>query len=502
MIALQRFFVPIAFIAGALSSFAMAPYLVWPLLFLGLSVLYWALAQAEKPSEGFWRSAAFGFGYFLFGLSWIGNALLVENNPYQWAYPLAVAGLPTLLCLFFAVVGYVSVRFLSLKQWHGYVGFVALMGLGEWLRGHVFTGFPWNLFGYSWEGVLEVAQLASLESIYLLSTLTVFWAAMLGFICVAADQRSKVVLGFIAVATLAGSYGFGAWRMAQPLSYHENVRIKIVQPNTPQHEKWIRGKMFRHFETALALSEADAMDDGKDTIIVWPETALSPPFLATPYVIHQIQDVLRDYHAAELISGALRHDGTHYYNSVITIDQGGEVSDIYDKSHLVPFGEYIPFQEFIPIPTITQFSGFQRGSGPDTYESLGDLRYVSLICYEILFPNTIQKDADFVVNVTNDAWYGDSAGPHQHLAKAKFRAIETGLPVIRAANTGISAGIDPYGRIISDQSTLFSKQALSLTLPTKIITHSFQLHYKNVIYMCALLLCVGFAIFKRFRSAY
>ncbi|MGH1397701.1 MAG: apolipoprotein N-acyltransferase [Alphaproteobacteria bacterium] len=481
----------LCFIAGSLSAFAMAPYLLWPLLFVGVSVLYWALTKAESGWQGFWRAAAFGLGYFIFSLSWIGNALLVENNPYAWAYPLAVCGLPALLCLFFGLAGYVAVRFLDLTRVSGYIGFVALLSLTEWLRGHVFTGFPWNLFGYTWEGWLEIAQVAAIESVYLLTTLTILWAGVGGFLLVGKGRRDKIILGALVLASFAASYGFGAWRMVQPMGVHEDTIIRIVQPNTPQHEKWQRGKMFRHFETALELSQQEK--PAANTIIIWPETALSPRFLATPYVMEQISGVLKGYDGdAALITGALRHESApdRYYNSIISIDESGGVSNIYDKSHLVPFGEYIPFQRYIPLPTVTQFTGFERGDGPQVHESLGGLKYISQICYEILFPNRTPLGADFIVNVTNDAWYGDSAGPYQHLAKAKFRAIESGIPVIRAANTGVSAMIDPLGRIMEHQSDLFTKDAISVQLPTKFASHSQKSYYNHVIYVAFLCLAL------------
>lgn len=448
----KRFATPLlCFLSGSLCALGMAPYNVWPVFIIGFGVLYIAVSRAEKKRVAFGYGWLWAFGYFVFSLYWIGNALLVEGNPYKWAWPLAVCGLPALLAFFNAFSCLIAGRFLDLKRWYGYLGFVLLIGIFEWLRGHVFTGFPWNLYGYTWADTLPIAQIASLESVYLLTLLSVFWFTVVGFAITSKCMKSKMILGALVFITAASGFWFGHMRLQEDVAFHDDVTVKVIQPNTSQAEKWQRDKMDGHFQNSISLSQPSGDEVGK-TLIIWPETTLSPAFLNSEHYRGEIARMLRNYNGeAILMTGALRYeeDTKTYYNSLLSIDEDGVVARIYDKSHLVPFGEYIPFQKWIPLAPIVQFQGFKKGQGLQDFQIFDGLHYSPLVCYEIIFPNkSTAKDtqADFIVNVTNDGWYGRSPGPHQHLVKTRFRAIEEGRPVLRAANTGISAIIDPYGR--------------------------------------------------------
>ncbi len=458
--------------AGALSALAMAPYNIWVILLVGLGFLYIAVDRAHNKRQAFFTGWLFGFGYFVIGFYWIGNALLVEGNPYKWAWPLAVCGLPAVMAFYVAIPALIAGRYLDLKQWHGYIGFVFLVAGFEWLRGHLFTGFPWNLFGYTWIGVLPIAQLASLSSIYLLSFLTIFWLSIGGFIFVSGARIAQLCIGFLIVVTAMGGGVWGSLRLSQAQHFHD-MRIKVVQPNTPQEEKWQRDKMAGHFETALELSRYQDGEAAAPIIIVWPETTISPAFLDDPVWRGEIIKMLNTYaDEAILMAGALRYqpENASYHNSILTINKVGVTSNIYDKSHLVPFGEYIPFQKWIPLDPVVQFKGFERGQGLQTYTTIGDLRYSPLVCYEVIFPKksvVSGSDTDFIVNVTNDAWYGVSPGPYQHYVQAQFRAIEEGVPLVRAANTGFSGVIDAYGRTVV-KSGLYDTDSLVTALPKAI----------------------------------
>lgn len=489
----------LVFLSGSLCALGMAPYNYWPVFFIGFGVLYWVLDRADTHRAAFLYGWLWAFGYFVFSLYWIGNALLVEGNPYKWAYPLAVCGLPALLAFFNGFACFIAKRFCDLKQWHGYLGFVSALSLFEYFRGHLFTGFPWNLYGYTWVDFTPIAKLAFYESIYFLTFVSVFWMSCVGFFIVTKSPLQKRILSTAVLISFFGAFYLGTQSFAKvvPNSTHD-VQIKIVQPNTDQAEKWQRDKMVGHFENVLRLSQADGNDEGLSTLILWPETTISPQFLDAPFYRGQIADMLQGYQGeAILMSGALRKDEQSYYNSLLTIDAGGEIDRIYDKSHLVPFGEYIPFQEMIPLAPITQFQGFQKGDGPVSTSILQDLTYSPLICYEILFPGKAVQSSDkpdFIVNVTNDAWYGNSAGPHQHLVKAQFRAIEEGLPVLRAANTGVSAIIDANGRISGNTKT-FTQEVLSMKLPQKnsgISVHEYtSLFLFPIIPLCLLILAIA-----------
>lgn len=466
-----RSFYFLCFVAGSFCALAMAPYNFWPVLLVGFGTFYVALHRAEKKRHAFTCGWLFGFGYFVFSLYWIGNALLVDGNPYVWAWPLAVCGLPALLAFYTAFPALICSQFLKFDRWHGYLGFIAIFAAFEWLRGHLFTGFPWNLFGYAWADMLPVVQIISLGNVYILSVLTLLWLSIGGLLWLSKHTVERIALLVLVLVSFAVNFSFGMWRLSQDSgAVHDTLMIKIVQPNTPQDEKWEREKMVQHFYTALELSQHKENEPDIPTLIVWPETALSPGFIYQPEIAAMLNTYSKD--SVQLITGALRHtpEDDSYHNSVITISQDGSVSNIYDKTHLVPFGEYIPFQKWIPLRPVAAFKGFDIGAGLQSLTTFGGLTYSPLVCYEIIFPGKMVARGthpDFIVNVTNDGWYGISLGPYQHFVKAQFRAIEEGIPVIRAANTGFSGVIDPYGRVVA-RSDLYKAQDLLVPLPHKI----------------------------------
>lgn len=467
----SRFWLRLGFVfmAGCLSALSMAPYHFLPALFIGLSVLYLALSY----TKGFWQNFAlgwsFGFGYFLCSLYWVANSLLVEGNDYAWAYPIAVCGLPALLAFFPAIASTFTSKYFNLKTLLGFLGFVAALSFSEWLRGHILTGFPWNLYGYAWGGVPEILQSLNIANVYVLTGFTIFICALPGYVLVSnSGMKIKITLPILAALILSGMFFYGYQRLQTPQQFHD-ITIKVIQPNIAQSEKWDPLKIPAHFQKFLRLSQPHGQEEFP-TYIIWPETAISQRHLNDPIVMQALSAMLQSYpKGASLFTGVLRHneDRSAYFNSLIMINDSGEIQNIYDKSHLVPFGEYIPFQDLIPLQTINQFSGFQPGQGITTHTTPEGLGYSPLVCYEILFPDSVihtQNKPDFIVNVTNDAWYGNSTGPHQHLQKARFRAIEEGIPVLRSVNTGISAIIDSYGRVLS-QGELHQEKILEFRLP-------------------------------------
>lgn len=468
-------FAILAFLLGSMSALSMAPtFHVWALL-IGLSGLYILLALSPTQFCASLSGYSFGLGYFGFGLSWIGNALLVEGNAYAWAWPLAIAGFPIILSLFTAFGSLCTKRFCNLKKITGFAGFIFFMSISEWLRGNILTGFPWNLFGYSWAEHLEIVQIISLGDIYLLNILTIFWLSSLGFLMVSESKIPlKAITAILVLASFAGNYTYGAQRLSQnPTQYDETIKLILIQPNIKQSEKWKEDKIIPNFEKLLSLiQEALNAETGEANIYVaLPETSF-PPFITEN---QQAKDMLAQSLSVYkgnvfVIAGVLRHDKelSHYYNSVVMFDKNAKIINIYDKHHLVPFGEYIPFNEIIDIAPIVGFSGFQAGSGPAIEKTHQSLHYYPVICYEVIFPHIFSRlkgnQGTIIINVTNDAWYGDSAGPYQHFTQTKFRAIESNTPLIRVANTGISSVIDPYGREIQ-KSHLFQTVTISNFLP-------------------------------------
>ncbi len=484
-----------AFVTGAIIVPALAPLNLWPFLFLGFSAFYIVLSSATKTRTAFAYGWLFGFGYFLFSLSWIGNALLVEGNKFIWAWPFAVAGLPALLALFTATACALTVRFSSLKSFSGFLIFVSAIMLFEWLRGHILTGFPWNLYGYSWAKTLPIAQLAAIGGIYWLSLLTCLWATLPGFLIIGEERKAfKFIMLTALILTMGGSYYYGQKRMkANPTEIRNDVIIKLVQPNIPQTDKWNPEKSTDNLRKLLALSEAQQVNRLVNTIIIWPETAISDYVLENEHAAAAIKTMLSGYEKpVYLLSGVLRYqyEGEHkkHFNSLVSFDSKLNIIASYNKSHLVPFGEYIPLQKWLPLKPFVKFSGFEQGKGPQN-TMLPDIGLFSpLVCYEVIFPGAVTEKTDrpdFIVNVTNDAWYGDSAGPRQHFAQTQFRAIEEGLPVIRAANTGISGIIDPVGRI-TYQVDLSKKSAENAVLPQKKPYITTYTHFKDILFFVTL----------------
>lgn len=438
------------FILGALGALSMAPINFPPAILIGIAVLY---QKAQKSTS--WRYSAligfiFSLGYFGFSLYWIGNALLIENNPYWWAWPLAVSGLPIILSLFTAI-SLSAHYFIKIHTSNiiSVLSFIIIMSLSEIARGTFFTGFPWNSYGYTWISVMPVAQVANLYNIYLLTALTVFWAASLGYFSSCQSQKkSKIILLLISIISFSSAYLYGTHQISNYKLKTLQADIIIVQPNVKQSDKWNNDKRPRNFSEIIKLSRSPKDSNKDTTIIIWPETTIAQDILNAPWAINMIKEALNTYsNNVFLITGALRLKDNKHYNSIITFNKSAEIINIYDKSHLVPFGEYMPLSNIINIAPIVGFSGFEKGKQQDQISLNKNLSFNPKICYEIIFPKNNAKKTDFIVNVTNDAWYGDSAGPYQHLVQTQFRAIETHKPVFRAANTGISAFISPLGHV-------------------------------------------------------
>ncbi|MFA5592189.1 MAG: apolipoprotein N-acyltransferase [Micavibrio sp.] len=479
------FFILLATMAGIISAFAMPPAAQIPALFIGLSALYALFTRTQNGPQAFAAGFFFGLGYFVTGLWWIGNALLVEGNEFAWVWPISVIGLPTLLSLFTGTFLAIARMSANPKSLGGFLAFAFFLTLSEWTRGTAFTGFPWNLYGYVWIDYLPMAQSAFLFGAYGLTLVTILWAASPAFLlCASSSIPRKLGVFAFTILTIAGLYAWGQMRLDQnPTRFDESTAILAVQPNIPQNMKWDPDAVQENFEKTLRLSSADASGavypaGAENLFIVWPETAISPAVYYREENIRALQAMLGGYDALAvepyLVSGILRRlDGDNpadirYGNSVGFFNAQAKALAFYNKTHLVPFGEFIPFQQWIPLKPVVAFKGFEPGDGAVTIGHQSLPAFSPLICYEVIFPDAVTaKDGSrprWLVNVTNDGWYGDSAGPHQHFAQSRLRAIEEGLPLIRSANTGISGIIDPYGRIIA-KADIFTAAAIASPLP-------------------------------------
>jgi apolipoprotein N-acyltransferase len=457
----------IALIAGALSALALAPINAWPILFVTLPVLVWLVdGSAAGRWSGVWTAGVvgwcFGFGYFVAGLYWIGYAFLVDAKTFGWLLPVAVSGLPAYLAIFTGL-GLAAARLIWVRGPARILALAATMTMAEWLRGHLLTGFPWNTFGYALTEPLVLAQSVSLVGIW---GLTFIALAVCACPAVLADDRvdtprpHRVLI--IAGLVLAGLVSYGAVRLlGHPTTYVAGVKLRIMQPNLQQDVKFNYTAKNQVMARYLALSDRATGPQSSGvrdvTHLIWPESAF-PFFLARePDALAQIAALLKP--GTELITGAVRPaasaEGPRAYNSVYVIDPDGSIHGIYDKVHLVPFGEYLPFQNLLErfgLRQLTkQVGGFLSGSRRRAMEVPGAPTMLPLICYEVIFPGNAVPAGErpgWLVNVTNDGWFGISTGPHQHFQQSRMLAIAEGLPLVRAANTGISGVIDPVGRIV------------------------------------------------------
>jgi apolipoprotein N-acyltransferase len=460
----------VATVAGACSALAMAPLDAWPVLFFTFPVLVWLTDGAAGGRLGGVVGAAaagwwFGFGYHLVGLYWIGHAFLVDAKTFGWLLPIAVTALPAGMAIYTAL-GLALARLLWTRGPMRLIALALALTLAEWLRGHLFTGFPWNVYGYALTGPLVLAQSASLIGIWGLTFVTVLvFASPAVLFDERSDTRRPWLPLALSIVLLLAFAGYGVLRLARtPTSFVDNVRLRIMQPNLAQDEKFnytAKQRVMRHYLELSDRSKGPEFSGVRDvTHLIWPESAF--PFLLTrePDAMAQIAELLPQ--GTVLITGAVRAPELapgqkleRAYNSIYVIDHDGSILSVYDKIHLVPFGEYLPFQDFLESLGIMQLTKLPGGFIPGERRRAMDVprapRVLPFVCYEIVFPGEARTDGErpgWLINLTNDGWFGMSSGPYQHLRQAQVRSIELGLPLVRAANTGISAVIDPAGRIV------------------------------------------------------
>jgi apolipoprotein N-acyltransferase len=478
----------IALLAGAASSLAMEPFNAWPVLFITFPLAVWLIDGAGAGRLGGVPAAAltgwlFGLGYFIPGLYWIGNAFLVDAQTFAWLMPFAVIGLPAYLALFTAL-GFALARVIWTKDASRILALAAALTIGEWLRGHVLTGFPWNAFGYALTEPLALAQSASLIGLWGLTFLSVAIFASPAVLIDGRRTRRPWLAPATALVLLIAMGAYGAIRLSlHPTEFVDKVKLRIMQPDLQQDVKFNYAAKASVMQKYLSLSDRSTGPQSTGvrdaTILIWPESAF-PFFLAREAdAMAQIADLLPK--GTILITGSVRAPDlppgtriTRAYNSIYVIDHDGSILSIYDKLHLVPFGEFLPFQGLMEKLGFVQLTKVQGGFIPGTRRKTIALpnapRVLPLICYEAIFPGDIETRGDrpgWIVNLTNDGWFGISTGPHQHLQQARLRAIEEGLPLVRAANTGISVVTDPLGRIVA-QLDLGVEGVLDSRLPSAI----------------------------------
>ncbi|MBI1386805.1 MAG: apolipoprotein N-acyltransferase [Rhizobiales bacterium] len=525
---------PLSLSLGAVAILGLQPFAIWPLFFVSLSGLVWLLDRlASERTDRRERLRAFAlvgwsyaFGYHLTGLHWIGAAFLVEAEQFGWLLPFAITLLPAGLSLFMAA----AVALVGMIWQPGTVSrilaFAVAVSIFELARSSVLTGFPWNTLGY-WltmePALAQSVSLVGVEGLLPLAVLVFSLPALL-FSPFAPGRSAAIGARFLAGIVLLGlacAWTWGAARLASaPALATGNSSgaplLRLVQPSIPQREKWKPGNARPIFDLLKSLSRnrSDGRTDDMAAVthLVWPESVFPFEVLRDRVALEEIAALLApDRH---LVAGALRIErpgevggavaDPYALNSILVLDDAGRLATRpYDKNRLVPFGEFLPLKGVLSAlglrALVRQRAGFASGATSPRLDVPGLPPAVALICYEAIFPQAAFPASlatggeaavrpGWLLNVTNDAWFGRSIGPHQHLHHARVRALEQGLPLVRVANNGITALVDPFGRIVS-RLELDHRGTLDVVLPPPLAPTPFSRFGRNAVFVLLLLLC-------------
>ncbi|MGA8171184.1 MAG: apolipoprotein N-acyltransferase [Methylocystis sp.] len=507
----------IAFCAGACGALALEPIGFAPAMAIPLTIAVWLIdgsaAASTKTGAASLRSAAsagwwLGLGYFIAGLWWLGAALLVEADQFAWALPLAVLGIPAGLAMFTSL-GFALARALWSPGSARVCALAVGLGGAEWLRGHVLTGFPWNDLGMALASAPILAQAGSAIGLHGLDLAAILIFAAPATLIDARRGRFGSPAMIFAGLLLAVLAAYGAQRLSQkPTGFVDGQKLRLMQPNLPQDAKFRPEAGEAILRRYLALSDqatAPTHTGVADvTYLIWPESAFPFVLSREPWALAAIARALQ---GKMLITGAARaeRDGgrSKIFNSIEVVE-GDRIVASYDKTHLVPFGEYLPFSGVLrPLGVQHLVPGiWDVGEGPRRLAAPGLPLAAPLICYEAIFPGAAVEEGaarpQWLLNVTNDGWFGKTSGPYQHFAQARLRAIEEGLPLVRAANTGISAIVDPYGRILQ-QLPLGVEGVIDGALP-KPAPETFFAKRARTVFPALWALLLACAAMRRFRA--
>ena len=479
--------------AGAVAAFGQAPYDQPLLLLLGLVVAITLFQRCARP----WQAAAIGwgfaFGYFLHGWVWLVSPFMVDPERYAWMAPFALIGMCGGLALFWAVAFGLS-RMVSDRVWP----LIFFLSAAEILRGYLFTGFPWGMFSQS---LVDVWPGQGLAFIGPYGMTLIFVAAAAVFVRPVRPVFANrfALLGLRLVVLMALTVPFST----APSAVTEHT-VRLVQPNAAQKDKWDPVMITEFYERQLEYTSAPPATPGvAPDLILWAETAIPWPLDMAGGALSQIS-----FHAGgtPVFLGVQRRDGMQYYNSAVLLGPSGEVIQTYDKHHLVPFGEYIPFGNVMAKFGIRSFAaqlgnGYSSGVGPALVDMGALGMALPLICYEAVFARDVNGAPErpaFLMQLTNDAWFGKGQGPLQHLAQARMRAIEQGLPMARVANTGVSAMIDPKGRLTGSLA-LNTAGFLDAALPEPLAPTPYS-RFGEWPFLVVLLIGLGCALLLRDRK--
>lgn len=491
-----------AFWLGVASASALPPFYCLPVLFFTFPTLLFQINGAKTKKQAFASGYWFGFGYFAVNLSWIGNALLIEAETFGWLYPITILASGAFFGLFTAFPALTAYLFNNrLSRW---LAFAAAWIVFEWIRSFIFTGFPWNLLGSVLAFSTGLIQTASLFGTYGLS-LCMLLVCGSPFLIFSADKKQRLTGIITALSLIVFISAYGFWRTNGYIYAPSSTRLRLVQPSIPQSMKWNKETLEQNLREYISLSRENGFEN--IDFVIWGETASPFPL---DFDFRRLQEVTAAVPPqGYLLTGSIRYelsaDGSYRpLNSMFAINDAGRIVGTYDKAHLVPFGEYVPFKQFLPEsfrPVAQSLADFKAGSGPKSISIAGHPRFGPLICYEIIFPYQVinkKNPPQWLVNFTNDGWYGNSQGPHQHLVTTRFRAVEEGLTVVRAANSGISAVISPVGEVLA-AIPLNAKQTLDFNLPNRPTVPVVYGKFGNIIPLSLAVVCllIAFIVAKR-----
>lgn len=435
-----------AFIAGILHGLGYAPFNNVFASILSLILFYHVISRCKTRKEAIINTLIFGCSYYIFSLHWIVNSLLIDIKRWWFVIPFEITLIPLCFSLYYLLI---TIPFFYIKKKkYSFIFFSLLWILAEYLKSVLFTGFPWNLLGSIWLDYDLGIFLLQKTGVYFVGFITIFSSLLLYKLLANKEYYSSLCL--VSTAILA----FYLYKNNdQTNQIDQSTKIRLIQPNIKQQFTWSYAELEKIFYKLIDITFVQ--NDSKDfDIIIWPETAF-PFIIDTEYVennhfLQYLSNFLRD--GQFLITGAIRTQDDKSYNSLVVLDNKGEIVDFYDKKHLVPFGEYIPFKKWIKIDSITNLGSLDSGDENKSYLEIDnnnkDTKIFPLICYEGIFPFKINEKIDFVVNLTNDAWFGNSFGPHQHLRAVRLQAVQANQFVFRVANNGITAIIDNRGHVL------------------------------------------------------
>jgi apolipoprotein N-acyltransferase len=442
---------PVA-LAGALLSRALAPHHDLWVIPVALGVLSWLVLRAETWRKGAALGWWFGLGYFGLGMSWIVEPFLVDPERHAWMAPFGILFLAGGLALFWGAAFGLAIRISPRNSTRRIAALIVLWSLAEFARAYVLTGFPWAAFGQFW---IDTSLSGGLRWLGPHGLALVTLAGILPIPLVLLRQASMRIRGIGVAAPLALGALWVALSAGQaPVGQdggNSAVTVRLIQPNAPQDQKWHPDHMHRFFQRQLDYTASPAAGP-QPSLIVWPETAVPSLLEHAEFVLGKVTEAAG---GTPVVLGMQRSEELRYYNSFVVLGSDGQVAGLYDKQHLVPFGEYVPFGDVMARFGIHGFAatsgaGFSAGPGPAVLDVPGIGQVLPLICYEAVFPQDVNgapSRPDLLIQITNDAWFGTRSGPYQHLVQARMRAIEQGVPMVRAANTGVSAMIAPDGRV-------------------------------------------------------